>query len=158
MFELNATLIIFVASFVAFIFLLNNVLLKPVGEVMERRAAKIQGDLEKSRLSRKQSEEILAQYQEKLHLIRVEAQRTVSEAVAEAQKERNEQILAVQEKGRLQLEETKAAFTAGKSSLIDSLVVQEIEFVRSIVVKLIGDSNQPHLDEVKVRLALEEAS
>jgi F-type H+-transporting ATPase subunit b len=158
MFELNATLVIFLASFVAFISLLNNVLLKPVSEVMEKRAAKIRGDIEVSRDKRKQSEEILAKYQEKLHLVRLEAQKTINDAVAQAQEERNRQILAVQEEGRIQLERTKASFSAGKSSLIHSLVEQEIEFVRSIVVKLIGDSHQPTLDENKVRIALEDAS
>ena len=158
MFELNATLIIFLLSFILFIVALNNVLLKPVSEVIERRAAKIRGDIEHSRNSRKQSEEILAQYQEQLHLRRLEGQKTINEAVAEAQKERNRQILAVQEEGRIKLEETKASFLAGRSTLIDSLVAQEIEFVRSIVVKLIGDCQQPNLDENKVRLALEEAS
>lgn len=158
MFELNATLVIFLLSFGAFIVALNNILLKPVSEVLEKRAAKIQGDLEASRKTRKESEEILAQYQEKLHLVRLEAQKTINETVAEAQKERNKQLLAVQEKGRIMLEETKASFAAGKSSLIDGLVVQEIEFVRSIVVKLLGDSQSPQLDENKVRLALEEAS
>ena len=141
MFELNATLVIFLISFGLFIFVLNAILLKPVGEVLERRAEKIRSDIEQGKNNRRQADEILNQYQEKLHLIRLEAQKIVSEVVAEAQKERNRQIQIVLEEGKAKLEESKKYFAANKASLLDELVVQETDFVKSIVTKLIGDGS-----------------
>ena len=157
MFELNATLIIFLISFLVFIVLLNEALLKPVGAIRERRSAKIRANNEAAKSCRVQAEEVLAGYQHHLQQIRHDSQKVINEAAAEAQDKRNKQVGAVQEEARQKLEEAKGTITSERKELVNSLVVQETELVQMIASKLVGEQQLVSLSPEKVRQAIEEA-
>lgn len=62
MLELNGTFLILIASFLAFIYLLDGVFVKPISKVMSARAAKIEKDLVESKGYRQEAEGVLSQY------------------------------------------------------------------------------------------------
>jgi F-type H+-transporting ATPase subunit b len=158
MFEVNGTLVIFVASFLIFIKLLDEVLLKPVGRVLEAREAKVKSDLEAAGQARKSAQSLVDEYQSKLHSVRSQAQGVINEAVEKANYHRNLEIGKVRDEGLKKVEEAKAALAVERSALMEGLVQQEVEMVGAITGKLLDEKVTVSLDPAAVRRALEEAS
>lgn len=158
MLELNGTFLILIVSFLAFIYLLDQVFVKPISKVMTARAAKIEKDLVESKGYRQEAEGVLSQYQTRLAEIREKAQITINEAVAEAQKSRTAQIEKIQNDGRAKIAQAKQALAGEKLMLIDQLVDEEVKLVDIIMSKLIGTANAGQkLDRAAVKRSLEEA-
>lgn len=157
MFELNGTYVIFIASFLVFLVLLNEVMLKPVGKVLEMRKTRINEDLEAAKQSRAQAEQVLVQYENDIAKTRAEAQRLINEATSSAQKVRDEKLKEVQEQGRKKIDQAKAELQAERDRLLDGLVEQEIELVKDIATKVMGEPVTVSVDRQKVRKTLEEA-
>lgn len=158
MLELNGTFLILIVSFLAFIYLLDQVFVKPISKVMTARAAKIEKDLVESKGYRQEAEGVLSQYQTRLAEIREKAQLTINEAVAEAQKSRTAQIEKIQNDGRAKIAQAKQALAGEKLMLIDQLVDEEVKLVDIIMSKLIGTANAGQkLDRAAVKRSLEEA-
>ena len=158
MFDLNATLIIFVGSFLIFMALLNEVFLKPVGKVIEARAAKVKADIEAGKKARLQAQESISEYEKHLHEIRSKAQDVINEANEKASYHRNLEVSRLREEGRRKLEQTRSEIAAERNSLLDQLVGQEMELVQEIGRRVVGEEIVVPLDNDKVRRALEEAS
>ncbi len=97
MFELNGTYIIFIASFLVFMFLLNEIMLKPVGKAIADRKALIQEHQEISKISREKAEAELISYKERLNSTRHQAAGIRNEASAAAQKVRDAKLKEVQD-------------------------------------------------------------
>lgn len=157
MFELNGTYIVFIASFLIFMVLLNEIMLKPVGKAIAERRAQIAADIEAGKLSREKAESEVAQYKDKLSATRSEAQRVIGETMLKAQKVRDEKLQGVQNEGRKRVEVAKAELASEKDSLLEGLVEQEMEIVSTITKKLLGNSAVATVDRNKVKKALEEA-
>ncbi len=158
MFEVNGTLVIFVVSFLIFIKLLDEVLLKPVGQVLEARDAKVRSDLEAAGAARKSAQALTDEYQTKLHAVRSQAQGIINEAVEKANYHRNLEVGKVRDEGLKKLEEAKAALAAERTGLIEGLVAQEVEMVEAITGKLLNEKITVKIEPAAVRRALEEAS
>ena len=136
MFEINGTLIIFVVSFIIFMFLFDALFLKPVGEVIAKRENLIKGDIEASKQLRNESDKVVTNYESQLKQIRSEAQVIINDAVTEAQVSRNKQVGELQEKGRQKIAEARKSLEAEKAALMESMVDKEIELVNMITSKL----------------------
>ncbi len=156
MFELNGTYIIFIASFLVFMFLLNEIMLKPVGKAIADRKALVQEHMEISKISREKAEAELINYQGQLNSTRHQAAGIRNEASAKAQKVRDEKLKEVQDEGRKRLDKAKAELAEEKKELVEGLVDQELEIVNTISKKLLGDSASVNVDRSKVRKVLEE--
>lgn len=156
MFELNGTFIIFIASFLVFMFLLNEIMLKPVGKAIADRKALVAEHLEVSKSSRLKAESELAAHQDKINSARHEAAGVRNEAAVAAQKIRDEKLKNVQDQGRKKLDAAKTDLVAEKKALVEGLVDQELELVNSISKKLLGESAKTNVDREKVRKVLEE--
>lgn len=157
MFELNATYLIFIVSFLIFIKLLNEIMLKPVGRVLSKRATKIRQDIEDGRTARQQAELVLDAYHDQLAKTKNEAQAVINEAMQKAADQRKAEMARIKEQGRAKLESAKAEIAAERASLIDALVTEEPAFVTDIVSKLLGEQATVSLRTDQVRKALEEA-
>jgi F-type H+-transporting ATPase subunit b len=157
MLEVNGTLLILLISFLAFIWALDLVFVKPVSRTLEARASKVEKDLEAAKASRKEAEAVLEDYQKHLSKVRGEAQTVINDAVTAAQKARNEEIAGVQAQGRKRIEEARASLAQEKLGLMDQLVDREVELVNIIMSKLIGSGHDTSLDRSAVKKALEEA-
>jgi F-type H+-transporting ATPase subunit b len=158
MFEINATLAIFVLLFLLFMLALRAVFLKPVGRTIELRAKRIADDYAASAEARHEAEQIVGGYQQHLQEIRAQARKIVSESVQSAQKKRDDRVHQVQEQGRTKLEEAKQILAQDRGRLLNDLIEQETELVRSILEKLVGSSSAAPSDPATIRRHLEEAS
>jgi F-type H+-transporting ATPase subunit b len=157
MFEVNGTLVIFVISFLIFMFLLNEIMLKPIGRVMEERAKTIQEDLQAGRNAKQESERLLNQYEEDLRRIRTEAQSLITKSIDDASKKKNSELGEIASNGQVKLAQAKAEISAERAKLIDELVSQEKELVETITQKVLGEPVQVSLDATQVKRTLEEA-
>ena len=157
MFDINGTFVVFLISFLIFMVLLNAILIKPVASVIEARAAKIKGDLEAGKAARETSEELLRNYEERLHSIRTQAQAVINEAVSAASKVRDQEMSRIAAEGQAKLEKAKEEIRTEKTRLIEDLVKQESELVQTIVSKLLDEPAKITLEPALVRKALEEA-
>lgn len=154
MFELNLTLVIFVFSFLIFMYLLNQIMLKPVGRVLELRAAKIKSDLEAAKDAQLQAGQAVTHYQEHLHEVRSKAQNVINESLEQSNYHRDLDLSRLREEGRKKVEESKAAIDREKSQLIEQLVEQETGLVNDIAEKLLGERVAINLEPSRVRSAL----
>lgn len=157
MFDLNLTLPIFVGMFIAFMAALKAFVLKPVGNVIEKRQAKIRQDIEAGNLARQKAAEILNEYQTRLHAVRVEAQALINEVMGKAEQVRQSEIKKVQEEAQAKIQSARQKIAAERTSLVDQLVEEEKVLVQIITKKLLGDDAHISLDSGTVRRALEEA-
>lgn len=157
MFEINATFVIFIASFLVFMALLNEVMLKPVGFVIEQRKAGIQADIGAGKAARAEAEAVLNQYHQHLQKTKSEAQAIINEALEKANYHRTAELERLKQEGRKRLEAAKAEIALERAGLMEALVKQEAELVGGIVARLIGEPASVRLDPAAVRRALEEA-
>lgn len=156
MFDINGTLVIFVASFLLFMVLLNQIMLKPVGKVIAERQEKVKADLDAAREARQQAAHLVEKYETDLKNIRSEAHGLMANAVSSANKEKADALAKVHKEGLEKLEKAKAEIAAERTQLIDDLVAHERELVEDITQKILGEPVAVHLDASKVRKNLEE--
>lgn len=157
MFELNATIVIFILSFLLFMVMLDNLFLTPVGEAIESRDKKITGDSKKAQELRDDASAVVEKYEKKLAEIREEAQSIINQSTGEAQQVRSEKLAAIENEGRKKFDEAKASFLKEKESLVKDLVQEETVLVSEIVSKLLGTTAAVNIDSAAVHRALEEA-
>ncbi len=140
MFELNGTCVIFIVLFLIFIQLLNVIVLQPIGKALDKRSFRLKENLDAARSHMQETDKILADYQAKLHTSRHEAQTVIHSAMAEAQKVRDEKLKSIQAEGREKLDGLQEELDAGRNTLVQSLVQPELELVRNILNKLLGET------------------
>lgn len=138
--------------------LLNEVMLKPVGRIIDERNAKIQQDLEAAKQARLEAAGKVDSYESHVKKIRSEAHQLITSSVATANKEKGDKLSQIHKQGSEKLESAKASIAAERESLIDELVAQERELVEAITQKILGEQVAVHLDANKVRQNLEGAS
>lgn len=156
MFDVNATLVLFIVSFLVFLKLFEALFVKPVGEVIEKRKQLIADELEQARKARETAGSQLSTFEQQKAKDREEAQKIISDAQAEAQKKRTAQISKLQEEGRKKIEAANQVLQTEKPTLVAQLVEQEQQLVKDIVGKLLGDSSSVNISSEQVKRALGE--
>lgn len=156
MFDVNATLVIFIVSFLVFLKLFEAIFMKPVGEVIEQRKKLIADELESAKRARETAGSKQSNFEQQRAKEREEAQKIISDAQAEAQRKRNAAISKLQDEGRKKIEAANQSLQAEKPALVAQLVEQEQQLVKDIVGKLLGDSASVNLSSDQVQRALGE--
>jgi F-type H+-transporting ATPase subunit b len=157
MFDLNLTFFIFVGMFLVFMWALNQMVLKPVGKVLEERQAIIRGNTDAASSARTRANEVVTQYQARIHAANAEAQAVITETTTAAEKTRAAELKKVHDKGQAEIQAAREKLSSERGALIEQLVDQEKVLVESITKKLIGDSASVSLDSGTIKRALEEA-
>ena len=157
MFELNATMIIFMLSFLVFMRLLDSWFLSPVAEAIESREGKISSDNEIAKDRREEAKGVVDTYEKNLSKIREEAQKIINQSQAEAKKDRDEKLARVDAEGRKTFDGAKKALQADKKSLMNDLVDEETSLVEKIISKLLGGTANVNVSSENVKQALEES-
>ena len=156
LFSLNGTIVIFVLSFLIFMWLLNQLMLKPVGNAMEKRAKLIEDDIDAGKAARSQAQQLLEHYEGELREIRHKAQAVIHKATEEANRNLSAQLDRVAKDGQAKLDKARTDIAAEREKLIDSMVAEEKELVETITRKVLGDESvQVDLDNSQVRRTLE---
>lgn len=158
LFSLNLTVVVFVISFLVFMWALNEVFLKPVGKVLEERAKLIEDKAASGKAAHQEAGHLQDNYEAELKKIREEAQATIAKATEEANHARAAMLRVVADEGMDKLDKAKADISAERAQLIDALVAQEQDLVEAITRKVLGDDSvNIKIDESDVRRTLEEA-
>lgn len=155
MFEINGTLIIFVVSFLLFMFLLDAILLKPVAKVIAEREEKIKGHIEAGKSSRERAQNLLDRYEQDLRNMRDKAQKHIADASEAANKERQATLAKLHKDGQERLNAAKAEIEKEREALIDALIPEEKALVETITQKVLGETVPVQLDHSLVRKTLE---
>ena len=126
--------------FVVLLILMAKAGLPRVREVVDMRAAKIDGDLAAAADARSRSEGLLAEYEKSLAAARAEAQQTVrsmAETMAKEQARREHELM-----GRLQVEarSAEARIAAAKNQALANVRQIAVEAAQAATARLVGDS------------------
>ncbi|TDS33969.1 F0F1 ATP synthase subunit B [Halanaerobium congolense] len=125
MVNINTTMLWQLFNFFVLLFLLRKFLYSPVKEILDKRAAQINGDLDDAEARRKEAEEIKAEYEQKLKNAHTEAQEIVDKAETRANKKAKNIINEAEEKGEnlkaKKLEEIEQAKKEAAAELRDSI-------------------------------------
>ncbi len=154
MFELNLTCALFVVSFLLFMLALNELFLKPVGDVIEKRQSRISNDLASARELRDEASVELAKYEKQLGSVRDEARQVIADLVAQSQALRADKMAKIEKEGRTKLDTAHKELAGEKTKLMTALVDEEKALVSNIVSKLLGKSVSIDLDSESVQKAL----
>jgi F-type H+-transporting ATPase subunit b len=161
MFEINGTFFVFIALFLGFMYLFNEIALKPVGQIIATRNKLIADDLAAAEDNKTDAAAVIAAYEERMQSSRLEGQRIIQEALQSAQAKRNEELKILQNELQTKIDKIRVDLAEERIKLVAELVDPEKELVEQIVKKLLGESaGLPSvvIDRLQVQKALEEAS
>jgi F-type H+-transporting ATPase subunit b len=157
MFQLDLTYFIFLGMFLLFIKALNDVYLKPMGQVIAKRQEIIKNDIDAAARCQAEAAERISQYEKELHDIRLQAQAIITEQTTQTQQRRNQEMKRVMDEGQAKLAVYKKQIEAERAGLMAGLVEEEKTIVQAITHKLLGESVRVSLDSATVERALQEA-
>jgi len=123
--NINTTMLWQLVNFFVLLFLLRKFLYSPIKDMLDQRAAQINGDLDDAEARRKEAEELKAKYEEKLKDARGEAQEIVDNAETRANKKAKDIINKAEERAEnlkaKKLEEIEQAKKEAAAELRDSI-------------------------------------
>lgn len=140
--EFNATLIVAFISFVIFIVIMNQILYKPVGNIIEARKNLIEGNYQNARANKKKSENVLQDRLDKLKNARSRVREETTLALNKIKD--NAQTLeksAKEETGR-KIEENINILHEDKKEAINTLKCDVINLAQAISDKFIEASEK----------------
>jgi len=136
--EINFTLVLFAVSFLAFIYLLNLTLYKPVGEIVELRKKLIDGDYSKAKELTHKANESLENYKNKIKTARHESHIIIQEATKKAQKVKEEKISQLSDTLNKEKEESFKKIEEEKKIVMQKLE-KEIKTLTDLIInKILG--------------------
>ncbi len=125
MVNINTTMLWQLVNFFILLFLLRKFLYSPIKEMLDRRAAQINGDLDDAEARREEAEELKAEYEQKLKNARSEAQEIVDNAETRANKKAKDIINKAEARAEnlkaKKLEEIEQAKKEAAAELRDSI-------------------------------------
>ena len=138
LFDINATLPLMAVQFLVLMAILNQVLYKPLGKVLDERDGFIQTNLSdaKSRLAK--AEEVAQQYEQELASTRRQAQETIAAAQAEAQSIAAQKVAEAQQEAQVKREQVQAELNQQKEAAMQALEQQVDSLSHQIMTKLLG--------------------
>ncbi len=118
MIEINFTLLIQAVNFLLLVFLLNVVLYKPILKVLEERERRVDGQQAEAKKLLDDAQQLVAEYNQRLHGAKIEAMNAknaarseaseeASRIIEEARKKADEHISQVQKQIRSEIEQAK---------------------------------------------------
>ena len=136
--EINFTLVLFAASFLVFIYLLNLTLYKPVGDVIEKRKGLIDREYAKSKELTQRANEMLETYKNKIKSARHEAHLIIQEVTKQAQKTKEEKISELLVSLNKEKEDSFKKIEEEKKAVMQKLE-KEIKILTDLIInKILG--------------------
>ena len=125
MVNINTTMLWQLLNFFVLLYLLRKFLYSPIKEILDKRAAQINGDLDDAEARREEAKEIKNKYEQKLKNAHSEAQEIVDNAETRANKKAKNIINEAEEKAESlkakKLEEIEQAKKEAAAELRDSI-------------------------------------
>ena len=112
MVTLNATILVQVVLFLAFLWIMNIIVFKPLLKVMDARESRLEGDSEKSQTEVVAAEELEREYASKTGELHRNASRKVAQAHRTANEQHNARVSELKQAQERELAETRAVAMA----------------------------------------------
>ena len=132
MIEFNATFIVAMLSFVAFMFIMNAIFYNPVLKIIRKREDYIANNYDAAQKNEQKISDYQKEKDEKLKQVRFDCKYRIENAIESAQKESNLKTIEQKEK-------TKAQIQAGKEELIEEANKLE-NIINSSIINDLADS------------------
>ena len=137
--EFNATFIVAFISFITFVFIMNQILYKPISDIVEKRKKLIDDNYNEASLNNAKKEELLSEKQEKIRNAHLEAREKTTQFIENAKKEQSNLILNAKNEAKIKVEksteevnlQSENAKQALKSEIIDLAQIISNKFIET---------------------------
>lgn len=154
--NVNPGLIIWtLVTFIIVVIILGKFAWKPIIDALDARADKIKNDLEKAEKLRKESEELIAGYNEKINQAKEEAVSIVNEAKSDATNLRNKMMTDTQAEMKSLKEQSLKDIDLSKQKAVQELQEQVVNLSVAIAGQIIEKQlkAEDHSDYIKSEIA-----
>lgn len=138
MIGIDSSLIAAVLIFLSVVLALNYILLRPLSRVLEERAARTTGVVEKANGDISRSGELFGQYQAALKAARIEGYRRMETARAEALKKRADALAEARAKAQQMVKESRVAIQNQSEESKSRLGRDVDEIAQAIAASILG--------------------
>nr|WKK50202.1 ATP synthase CF0 beta' subunit [Ochrosphaera neapolitana] len=138
LFDFNATLPLMALQFILLTVILTFVFYKPIGNLLEKREAYINGNLSDASAKLLQADELCKQYEEQLKDAKADAQSCIAEAEAEAKQVVALELAQARKDAANLVEQVNKELEAQKELALKQLEAQIDELSQLIKEKLLG--------------------
>ena len=136
----DGSLVVIFLLFIIFVFLLNRILFKPVGRILDERERLTEGARVEARAAAGQLRGKLAEYEERIRLARAESYRYLEQQRAAAIARRNEHVEEARRKAAATIEEGKSEIARQTSQARRALESEAVEIAGRIAQTILGRS------------------
>lgn len=140
------------AGFLLLLYLLNKMLFKPVGALLDQRQQDIASTYDKLEADRRQMETLRADYERRLAGIEAEAREKIQGAIKEAQSSRDQILQEAGMRSKEMLTRAEEQIRREQEQAMITLRQEVVELALGATSKIIGDS----LDENRQRRLIDE--
>ncbi|MDX1921363.1 MAG: hypothetical protein SFU25_11605 [Candidatus Caenarcaniphilales bacterium] len=140
MLEVNFTCVIFIFSFLVFVYLLNQTLWKPVGKIKQERDADISGELLRAVETERKTNEIIQQVHTELENIRNSEQTALNDIFKEFAQKKIDEENKLKSEFESTRQKTYAEVDSERLNLI-SHVEQESAKLANVIVQKLAPAN-----------------
>lgn len=135
--EFNATIIVAFISFVAFIFIMNFILYKPINKIVSKRQKLIDENYEIAKTNISKSKVILSQREETLDKAKASSREEISKSIEDANSIKNTKLISSKKEARNTIEENKNLLNETKNNAIEPLKNEVVALAQSISDKIL---------------------
>ncbi len=135
--ELNATFVFQIINFILIYLLLRHFLWKPVTEFMDKRTKTIEDSIKDAELKNKESDELKAQYEEKLDEIKEERIQILDDATKRAESRSAQIVDSAEEEARKILERARLQIEREQQKMMNELKGDISELAIGVAEKII---------------------
>ena len=134
----DGTIILHVAIIITMVFILNNILYKPIGRIIKERESRTRGRLGEAREIIQRVEGSLVRYENALREARAGGYRLLEKQQSEASSERQQKLATVRKEIEEQLGEQKSVIEGQAKEARTGLVVEARQIAASITNQILG--------------------
>lgn len=136
--EFNATFIIAAISFIVFVFIMNQILYKPMAKIVEMREKYINDNNVSANNSQNLANELIEDKNQKTKVANQEAKELINQKSNDAKEEKSLLVSQAQSNFKNKVEENKNSLIQEKAQVKESMVNDSENLANSIISKLIG--------------------
>ena len=136
--EFNATFLIAAISFIVFVFIMNQILYKPMAKIVQMREKYISDNENAANEATTNANALIDDKNEKTKNANQEAGKIIAEAANNAKEQRTQLVNDAQINFRNQIEENKKHLSDEKNNVKNSMAGNTQELASSIISKIIG--------------------
>lgn len=150
---IDFTTVVFVPSFILFVFLMNMVFFKPVAKVIEERDHTLSSDKDKTQKAISTAETKVKEYEEALADARHAASEILAKATEGAHDQQNKMIMETDKELRAKKADALKGLDAEKQSLVSGLNSTISELTKSMVGKVLDQEVKVDLSDKDIQSA-----